>query len=321
MSKVRILVVAANPEGTALLNTNEEVKEIQDAIHDGILRESFEPLRFAPQSSAQDLITQLQRIRPHIVHFSGHGTEQEELLFAEEILVEERDEGQPNRRFRRSEKQPIDPETLSKIFDVGDPNPRLVVLNACYSAPQARAIARHVDCVVGIRGQTYGLYARKFAFGLYAAMADGHSVGNALKTAHLQMKLVENESRHSLPEICVETNGAEPHSLWLCRESAFLTMEPSDDTITFSHGLATTPKKQGLDIEGHSAEALPDAHVWERVLYVMTTGALAELVSAKLGEDPDDIAAWAREPLTAPVLIRWASVHGRTRDLRAVVGG
>jgi Effector-associated domain 1 len=57
----------------------------------------------------------------------------------------------------------------------------------------------------------------------------------------------------------------------------------------------------------------------EVALSALAPTALARLVSLGLGERPDDIAAAAREPLSGPVLIRWAQERGRIADLLAAV--
>lgn len=61
--------------------------------------------------------------------------------------------------------------------------PRLVVLNACYSAPQAEALRDVVDCVVGTAGAIHDDAARSFAVSFYRALGNGRSVGNAFDQA------------------------------------------------------------------------------------------------------------------------------------------
>jgi hypothetical protein len=57
----------------------------------------------------------------------------------------------------------------------------------------------------------------------------------------------------------------------------------------------------------------------ESSLSSMTESELAEFVRIELGERADDIAAWARESLTVPVLLRWAKDRGRDTELRTAV--
>jgi CHASE2 domain-containing sensor protein len=188
MSQVVILVAAANPEGTPLLNTNGEVKALQDGLN-GKLRHLFAPVRYCLNASAQDLISCIQQLRPHVVHFSGHGSQQDELVFSEMREIEEREDGKVVGRRRESTSQSVGAETLTNIFRLGEPNLKLVVLNACYSATQAQAIAQHVDCVLGIAGRTHGLYAERLAKGLYQALANGYSISKAIEAAEIELSL------------------------------------------------------------------------------------------------------------------------------------
>jgi hypothetical protein len=60
---------------------------------------------------------------------------------------------------------------------------RVVVLNACYSDAQANALCTVVDCVVGMTGAIGDDAARSFAVGLYRALGNRRSVGNAVEHA------------------------------------------------------------------------------------------------------------------------------------------
>lgn len=57
----------------------------------------------------------------------------------------------------------------------------MVVLNACYSEPQATALLAHVECVVGMRGAIRDDAARSFAIGFYGGLGDRESVDAAFK--------------------------------------------------------------------------------------------------------------------------------------------
>jgi hypothetical protein len=56
---------------------------------------------------------------------------------------------------------------------------KLVVLNACYSEAQARALLAHVDCVVGMGGSISNDAARNFATGFYGGMGECESIAAA----------------------------------------------------------------------------------------------------------------------------------------------
>src|SRR4029079_5943499 len=56
---------------------------------------------------------------------------------------------------------------------------KLVVLNACYSEPQAEALAAHVDCVVGMGGSFGEAAARSLAIVCYGGLGERESVAVA----------------------------------------------------------------------------------------------------------------------------------------------
>ena len=80
-----------------------------------------------------DLLDALLSISPHIVHFSGHGSEGEEILLQDDF----------------GNSKPVDRRTLANLLGILKDNIRILVLNACYSQPQAEAISRTVDSQSG----------------------------------------------------------------------------------------------------------------------------------------------------------------------------
>jgi hypothetical protein len=64
-----------------------------------------------------------------------------------------------------------------------------VVLNACYSAPQAAAIANHVDCVIGMPDAIGDAASVNFAAAFYQALAYGRDVQTAFELGCNQIDL------------------------------------------------------------------------------------------------------------------------------------
>ena len=72
MSKHTILFVAANPFGTTELVLGREARAIQEELERSGQRDRFEFVtRWAVQPL--DLIRELRKLKPTVVHFSGHG--------------------------------------------------------------------------------------------------------------------------------------------------------------------------------------------------------------------------------------------------------
>jgi len=77
--KVKILFLAANPKGTTAIRLDEEIREIHSKIRAAEFRDSFELVsRWAVRPG--DLLQAFNEVRPHVVHFSGHGSPNAELV-------------------------------------------------------------------------------------------------------------------------------------------------------------------------------------------------------------------------------------------------
>ena len=74
----------------------------------------------------------------------------------------------------------VSTEALARLFAVLGEDIRVVVLNACYSAEQAEAIAGVIDCVVGMSDRIGDSAARVFAASFYRGLGFGRSVQSAL---------------------------------------------------------------------------------------------------------------------------------------------
>ncbi len=73
----------------------------------------------------------------------------------------------------------VPPDALSRLFAILRDNLRCVVLNACYSEPQAQAIAAHIDCVIGMPDAIGDAASLNFAASFYQALAYGRDVQTA----------------------------------------------------------------------------------------------------------------------------------------------
>jgi len=72
-------------------------------------------------------------------------------------------------------------EALSDLFELVSDKVECVILNACYSVPQADAISRHIDYVIGMQKEIEDKAAIEFAVGFYDALGAGKSVEQAFK--------------------------------------------------------------------------------------------------------------------------------------------
>ena len=177
-----ILVLAANPKNTAQLRLTEEVREIQAGLERSKYRDRFRiEQRWAVTS--KDIRRALLNCNPQIVHFSGHGVGIAEL---DAPLTASRDIGLISEKATEPEGLLIEDETghshlvstdaIAHLFSLFSDEIECVVLNACYSAAQAEAIAQHIPYVVGMKKAIGDRAAIEFSIGFYDALLAGRSV-------------------------------------------------------------------------------------------------------------------------------------------------
>jgi hypothetical protein len=160
--KTRVLLLAANPPGTDRLRLDLELREVAAGLERAVLGGRFE-LRLLLAARPEDVRRAMLDLRPHIVHFSGHGEGADGLVFEDSA-------GQP---------RPMTTQALANFFKLFAGQVRCVLLNACYSQVQAEAIAQHVDYVVGMNRAIGDASAIAFATGFYDALGVGEPVPRA----------------------------------------------------------------------------------------------------------------------------------------------
>jgi len=101
----------------------------------------------------------LLKEEPQIVHFCGHGA-------GEKGLVLENDLGHA---------QLVTTESLAELFKLFQAQIECVVLNACYSEIQAKAIYESIPCVIGMKQAIGDQAAISFSIGFYDALGSGRA--------------------------------------------------------------------------------------------------------------------------------------------------
>jgi CHAT domain len=181
-----ILILAANPKGTSPLRLDQEVRDIQRGLDRASHRDHF-TLQQRWAVTAQDVRRALLDCQPQIVHFSGHGLGSVEPSDPQptrkltpvtdnpaevEGLMLEDATGQP---------QLVSSQALADLFALFAGQIECVLLNACYSATQATAIAQHIPYVIGMKRAIGDQAAIEFAIGFYDAVLAGRSIEFAYK--------------------------------------------------------------------------------------------------------------------------------------------
>ncbi len=185
--KRRMLILAANPVGTSPLRLDEEVREIQDGLGRVGGKSSFE-IHQAWAVRPRDVRRALLDYRPEFVHFCGHGTGDEGLIF-------ENDAGGSHL---------VSTDAISGLFELFSEQVKCVVLNACYSDRQAKAIAQHVEVVVGMRRTIGDRSAIEFAVGFYDAVAASRPPSEAFRFGCNAIQLAGIEG-HLVPSLLLKS--------------------------------------------------------------------------------------------------------------------
>jgi len=197
--KHTILFLAANPLGTDRLGLDREAHAIQVELERSGFRDSFELVtRWAVEPL--DLLRELRKLKPTVVHFSGHGSpgaagaSDPTAGSHRDVVVEHSaTDGAASHGlfFQGADGRPqlVSDEALEAAFGAAGSSVKLVVLNACYSEPQAAALLTRVDCVVGMRGAILDDTARSFAIGFYGGLGERESVAAAYKQGCAAIRL------------------------------------------------------------------------------------------------------------------------------------
>ena len=178
MRKVKILFFAADPLSSPpngyepRLRLDDDVREIRVRVRAAEHREALEfDYRLAARPA--DLLQALNETQPQVVHFSGHGGS--EGL----VLVDPQGRGANY----------VDAAALSQLFQAFRGGIRVVVLNACFSLPQAEAIMKVVGCAIGTSRPISDAAAITFGSSFYSALAFGRSVKAAFEQACAELAL------------------------------------------------------------------------------------------------------------------------------------
>ncbi|MEM9935002.1 MAG: COR domain-containing protein [Bacteroidota bacterium] len=168
--KLKILFLSANPKETQSLQLGAEFSNINGELKKGSMRDSYELM--IPETSVT--FYELQRAMmkdPAIVHFAGHGKKEGIMIAKEDNTMD----------F-------LSKEDLIGIFRPMKGIVQLVVLNACYSADQAKSISEMEMLVIGTSRAIQDEAAVEFAKGLYRGLSEKRDLKRVIDTASVSLK-------------------------------------------------------------------------------------------------------------------------------------
>ncbi len=172
--KLRVLYLTASPPGETALRVDAEVNSVLAALRGTKLRDRIE-LHLRPAASPDDLVNGMNDLRPHVVHFSGHGNA-EGLAFDNASVV-------------APELQGLSFATLAKLLKATDERPKLALLNSCNSVSGAAVLNEAIPVVIAMSGSVADMSAGLFARYFYEAIGGGQSIGHAVDQANARLEI------------------------------------------------------------------------------------------------------------------------------------
>lgn len=185
--KITVLFMASNPTtGSMPLRLDEEARSIQEMVRKSEHRDSVKfETRWATRP--MDILQAINELNPDVIHFSGHGSETDELVLQDA-------EGSP--KF-------VSKEAIVQTMMTSSDKIRLVFFNTCFSYGQAEAVVEHVEAAIGMNTSIGDDAARIFAAQFYSAIGFGYSLEKAFEQAKSALML-EGIAEEKTPELCVK---------------------------------------------------------------------------------------------------------------------
>lgn len=192
--EITVLFMASNPLDAPQLRLDEEARAIQEMIRKSEHRNSilFES-RWATR--ALDVIQAINEENPTIIHFSGHGSDRDEIVFQD---------NQGNAKL-------VSKEAIVQTMMSTSDEIRLVFFNTCFSYGQAQELVQHVDAAIGMTTSIGDEAASVFAAQFYSAIGFGLSVKKAFEQGKAALML-EGIPEENTPQLYVK-DGLDPSTL------------------------------------------------------------------------------------------------------------
>lgn len=234
---LRVLYLTANaeaedsttvaPDGSATtvsryLRLDREVREVQQTLRGARYRDLVD-VRHRPAATAEDLIDALNDVRPHLVHFSGHG-------WTGGIVFDNGDLDDP-------QEHPVEFDLLAEVLAATSTPPQVLVLNACETLHGADLLLPAVPVVIAMADSIDDTAAIVFARRFYAAIASAQPVGIALAQAQAAMRLTALEDA-DLPQVAVRDD-VDADALVLVRPDGSTPEVDPSLVLLQEHGLSS----------------------------------------------------------------------------------
>ncbi len=186
--EITVLFFASNPRDQAQLSLDEEVRSIKEMIsksrhRDVVKFESCWAVR------PGDILQYINQYQPTIVHFSGHGSSNDELVLMD----------------NNSNTKLVSLDAIVQAMSVANDNLRLVFFNTCHSKNQAHSVVEYIECAIGMNTTITDKAAQVFAAQLYSSIGFGLSIDKAFNQAKAALML-EGITEEQTPALFVKSD-------------------------------------------------------------------------------------------------------------------
>lgn len=171
VKRTKILFFGAEPSDQVRLKVDAEVRKIEDALYDSRFLNRFELVK-SSATRPDDFMKMILRHKPEFVHFAGHGNDEGIFMLDE-----------------RGKSILIPTEDLAAVFRLFREVIGCVVLNSCFSRPQAMRIHDYIPHVIGSSLRVENKAAMRFSSMFYTAIADGQDIPHAYEFARIGTNL------------------------------------------------------------------------------------------------------------------------------------
>ena len=187
LKKERLKYVGiVSDSGSKILRAKQQANSTKSQATLNIYSICFES-RWA--TTTTDLFQYINEVNPTIIHFSGHGTENGELVFQD----------------NNDNPKLVSREAITEMINASSDEVRLVVFNNCFSSVIAEGVVKNIESAIGMNISIGDDAAIQFASQLYSSIGFGLSLERAFNQAIISLKL-EGIDEDKTPQLYTNEN-------------------------------------------------------------------------------------------------------------------